>query len=148
MKFCGILILLIVVAGGCASFPISDRTGDYGRDIFITPGSTHTLAFESADMSRLSGDHKEYLDSVASYLARNSHRAARITGYSEMLETREETRRNKTDAAKMVMHYLMDRGIPGGRLYFRAGMQQPGKEENPGKDAPPPNRVEILILRN
>jgi outer membrane protein OmpA-like peptidoglycan-associated protein len=144
-----IIALIAAFIAGCASFPISDRSGKYGRGIFVTPGSKHALLFNSPDMSRLSGDHKEYLDTVVAWLARNPRHGVRITGYSKRLATPEETKENALSAAKNVMEYMMNRGIPGGRLFFRAAAPQPAdRPEDKKSDPPNPNRVVLLILRN
>ncbi|MFP4527267.1 MAG: hypothetical protein ACLFQX_01850 [Candidatus Kapaibacterium sp.] len=133
---------MVLIAASCGGFPISDRSGDHGVGIMVSPGAPQVLEFPSSDMNRLDGDQKERLDTIVSYMARHGSTAARIVGYSEDMATPEATRENALDAANMVMHYLRNRGIPTGRMFFLAGRYD---ESDPELS---PNRVEVIIIRN
>jgi outer membrane protein OmpA-like peptidoglycan-associated protein len=105
------------------------------------------IEYPNSASTNLPKSAQDYLDEVAKYIKDNPGVEVRITGHSDILGTPDQNEQRATDRATKARKYLIDKGIPSGKvLAFGRGSREP-KDSRNSMDAQKKNRrIEIQIV--
>lgn len=126
------------------------RNSEYPKDSILFEKKIIQLHNLGQNKNSLSKEDKLYLESLANYLIQNPDYSVRIVGHSsfEKKETEVNNLKKGEKRAKIVVDYLLKKGIKKSRIFSRsAGSLVPMVSNDTEEGRARNNRVEIVIFK-
>jgi outer membrane protein OmpA-like peptidoglycan-associated protein len=119
-----------------------------GRPEKILPNITKRYEYNTAAAVDLTRDIRAYLDNVAELMLRNSSATVRIVGHSDNQGAFQQNEERATERANQVVRYLMNKGIPRGRIFSRGeGAREPIGDNRTPAGRKKNRRVDITVVQ-